>query len=88
MTTQEHFLRATKRAINEFGSGHRIAGLIVLLVVAIFGTMQWRHSHSDVAMLDSQQQASPAGDAPTPVEYFPAQYVNQATQPEKHIESF
>ena len=88
MTAHEHFLRATRRAINELSSGHRIAGLIVLLVVAIFGTMQWKHSHSDVATLDSPQQASPAGDAPTPVEYFPAQYVNQATKPEKHIESF
>jgi len=31
---------------------------------------------------------SPGSNVPTPVEYFPAQYVNQATQPEKHIESF
>ena len=88
MNTQEHLLRTTKGVIQEFGSGHRIAGAIVLVVVAVVGTMQWRHSHSDVATLDSAQQASPAGDASTPVEYFPAQYVNQATEPAKHIESF
>jgi hypothetical protein len=90
MTAQEHLLRATKRAVNEFGSGHRIAGLIVLLVVAIFGTMQWMHSGSNAATLDSAQQESPVGSAPTAVEYFPAQYVNQAqaTQPEKPSETF
>ena len=40
------------------------------------------------AALDPAQQVSPGSNVPAPVEYFPAQYVNQATQPEKHIESF
>ena len=88
MTTQEHFLRATKRAINEFGTSYRIAGLIVLVVVAIFGAAQWVHSDKSAAALDSSQQQVPAGNLQSRVEYFPAQYVNQATQPEKHIESF
>ena len=85
MIAQENFLRSTKRAINEFSTGHRIAGLIVLVVVAMLGTVQWMHAGS---ASDSAQQGSPASDAPAPFEYFPAQYVNQATQPEKHIESF
>lgn len=88
MTAQQYFLRATKRAINEFGTMHRIAGLIVLFVVAMFGAMQWMHSGSDAATFDSAQQESPGSNVPTPVEYFPAQYVNQATQPEKHIQAF
>ena len=88
MTTQEHFLRFTKRTIIEFGTGHRIAGLIVLVVVAMVGTMQWMHSGSSVAALDSAQPQAPADNAPASVPYFPAQYVNQATQAEKHIESF
>jgi len=88
MTTQEHFLRFTRRTINEFGTGHRIAGLIVLVVVAMLGTMQWMHSGSTAVALDSAQPQAPADNAPASVPYFPAQYVNQATQAEKHIESF
>ena len=87
MTTHEHFFRATKRAFNEFGASHRIGGLIVLFVVATFGAIQLMHSGSNTA-IDPAQQVSPGSDVPTPVEYLPAQYVNQATQPEKHIESF
>jgi len=88
MTTHEHFFRATKRAFNEFGASHRIGGLIVLFVVATFGAIQLMHSGSNTAAVDPAQQVSPGSDVPTPVEYFPAQYVNQATQAEKHIESF
>ena len=75
------------RATKEFGSGHRIAGLIVLVVVATLGSMQFIHPGSNAATLDSAQHQQ-ANDAPSTVEYFPAQYVNQATQPEKQIETF
>ena len=88
MTAHEHFLRTTKRAFNEFGISHRIGGLIVLFVVATFGAIQLMHSGSKAAALDSARQQAPAGNVQSQVEYFPAQYVNQATQPEKHIESF
>ena len=90
MIAHEHFFRATKRAMNEFGTSHRIAGLIVLFVVAIFGAAQWMHTGSSAATTDSAQAPAPAGNVQGQVEYFPAQYVNQATatQPEKHIESF
>ena len=88
MTTQEHFLRSTKRAINEFGTSHRIAGLIALFVVAMFGAAQWLHPGGSVATTDSVQQQTPPSHAQSQVEYFPAQYVNQATQLEKHIEAF
>ena len=84
MTTHELFLKTTKRTGKEFGPGHHIAGLIVLVVVATLGSLQLIHPGSSAA-LDFAQQAS---NAPAAVEYFPAQYVNQATQPEKQIETF
>ena len=86
VTGQEQISRTTRRAIKEFGSTHRIAGLIALVVVAAFGAMQWMHSGSSAAAPDSAQ--APAGNVPSQVEYFPAQYVNKATQAEKHIEAF
>jgi len=84
MTTHELFLKTTKRTGKEFGPGHHIAGLIVLVVVATLGSLQLIHPGSSAA-LDSAQQAN---NAPVAVKYFPAQYVNQATQPEKQIETF
>ena len=84
MTTHELFLKTTKRTGKEFGPGHHIAGLIVLVVVATLGSLQLIHPGSSAA-LDSAPQAN---NAPAAVEYFPAQYVNQATQPEKPIETF
>jgi len=68
MTTYEHFLAATKRAFNEFGTSHRSGGLIVLFVVATFGAIQLMHSGSDAAALDPAQQVSPGSNAPIPVE--------------------
>ena len=83
MTTHELFLKTTKRTGKEFGPGHHLAGLIVLVVVATLGSLQLIHPGS--ALDPAQQQAN---NAPAAVEYFPAQYVNQATQPEKPIETF
>lgn len=81
-------MTAHNRSTREFGSGHRIAGVIVLVVVATLGSMQLIHPGSNAAALDSAQQHQLANDAPATVEYFPARYVNQATQPEKQIETF
>ena len=88
MTAYDHFLRFTRRIIYEFSTGHRIAGLIVLVVVAMLGTVQWMHSGNSAAAVEQAQQQPHADNAPASVPYFPAQYVNQATQAEKHIESF
>ena len=85
MTTYELFLKSTKRTGKEFGPGHHIAGLIVLVVVATLGSLQLIHPGASAALDPAQQQAN---NAPVSVEYFPAQYVNQATQPEKQIETF
>jgi len=85
---QEHFLRSTKRTLKEFGHSHRIAGLFALFVVAMFGAAHWLYAGSSVATTDSAQQRPPADNMPASVPYFPAQYVNQATQAEKQIESF
>lgn len=81
-------MTAQNRSTKEFGSGHRIAGLIVLVVVATLGSMQLIHPGSSTAAFDPAQQRQQASDAPASVEYFPAQYVNQATQPERQIETF
>ena len=84
MTNHELFLKTTKRTGKEFGPGHHIAGLIVLVVIATLGSLQFIHPGSSAAF-DSAQQAN---NAPVAVEYFPAQYVNQATQPERQTETF
>jgi len=88
MATNEHSLGSSKRAIKEFGNSHRIVGLIALFVVAMFGVAHWLHAGSRAATTDSTPRQTPAGNVQSQVEYFPSQYVNQATQPEKHIESF
>ena len=86
MNAQEFFFRNTKRFFKEFGPGHHIAGLIVLAVVA-FGSLQFFHPGSNTAAFDFAQQQQ-SDNAPAPVEYFPAQFVNQATQPERQTETF
>lgn len=88
MTTQEFFFGNTKRFFKEFGPSHHIAGLVVLVVVATLGSMQFFHPGSNAAAFDFAQQPQLADSAPAPVEYFPAQFVNQATQPEKPIDTF
>ena len=88
MMAQEHFFSTTKRFIKEFGPRHRIVGVIALFVVAMFGAAHWLYAGSGVATTPSAQQRPQADNMPASVPYFPAQYVNQATQAEKHIESF
>ncbi|MEO8442312.1 MAG: hypothetical protein ABI547_07480 [Betaproteobacteria bacterium] len=88
MNAQNFFFANTKRYFKEFGPGHHIAGLIVLVVVATFGSLQFFHPGSHAATFDFAQQQQQANDAPVLFEYFPAQFVNQATQPEKPIETF
>ena len=88
MNAQEFFFRNTKRFFKEFGPGHHIAGFIVVVVFATLGSLQFFHTGSSATAFDFAQQRQQSDTAPAPVEYFPAQFVNQATQPEKHIESF
>lgn len=68
--------------------GHRIAALAVVLAVALFAAANWPKSN---------QPDSPSNPSPTLAEdpdssagfiYFPAQYVNQATEPTEHIQAF
>lgn len=77
-----------KRRLDEFGSAHRAAGLVAVVVLAIFGTLEWTHTHSAIGAIDFAQLTPTIGDQLPVAEYFPAKYVNQATLPEKHIESF
>ena len=69
-------------ASGKFTGGYVRSGPILV------GSGNPRAMQCNSAALDPAQQVSPSSNVPTPVEYFPAQYVNQATQPEKHIESF
>ena len=85
MTTHEFYLRTNKRSGKEFGPGHHLAGLIVLVVVASLGSLQLIHPGSNAAASAQRQQAN---DEPAAVEYFPAQYVNQAMHPERQTETF
>jgi hypothetical protein len=88
MNAQEFFFRNTKRFFKEFGPDHHIAGLIVLVVAATFGSLQFFHPGSNAAAFDFAQDRQQADNAPVLAEYFPAQFVNQATHPERQIETF
>ena len=88
MIAQQTFLETARRALDRFSTSHRIAGLIAVIVVAMFGAAQWVHSSRGDLSSDAAQSQGAAWNVQSHVEYFPAQYVNQATQPEKHIETF
>jgi len=87
MIAHQNFFETARRALDRFGTSHRIAGLIAVIVVAVFGAAQWVYSsRGDVPVAVAQRDGQP--DALPKVEYFPAQYVNRGVQPEKHIEGF
>jgi hypothetical protein len=63
--------------------------LLVIVAVAglgavIIGGAQW--THPDAGASQGAEQAD--GDATSAFEYFPAQYVNQGTTIEEHIQAF
>jgi hypothetical protein len=78
----------SSRTISEFSIGRRIAGSVVVFVALAFGAVPWVHSGNDGAAIEPAQQQSDVRNAVGQVEYFPAQYVNQAKQPEEHIQAF
>lgn len=87
MAAKIYLQRSAKRN-KESGTRHRIAGLVALAVVAIIGTMQWKHWPPNVASADPVQHAAVGGDALPVVEYFPGKYKNQAIEAEKPTDSF
>lgn len=88
MAAKPYLELSRKHIPKEFGRGHRIAGVVALIAVAIIGTTQWKHWPSSAATAEPAQQAIANGDSLPAVEYFPSKYQNQATQSEKHIEAF
>jgi hypothetical protein len=79
---------ASRNAINDFGVRHYTIGPIALLVALMVGAAQWAQSPSDAAAVETAQQESRVNNTAAPSEYFPAAYVNQATEREDHIEAF
>lgn len=64
----------SKQRLTEFSTGHRIAGLVALAVVALFGTVQWMQAgHEQTGDAQNEGRAVPP---PTPVEYYPTQVPN------------
>ena len=64
-----------KTRLAEFGTGHRLAGLLALAVVALFGTVQWMqvgHEQAGEVTPNGERAASTT----TPVDYYPAQVMN------------
>lgn len=62
-----------------------IVGPIVVFGALTLGAVQWVQSG---AALDPAQQKSEVSNAVGQFEYFSTQYVNQAKQPEEHIQAF
>ena len=73
---------------NTQSRSHRIVGPVVVFVALAFGAVQWVHSGRDGAAIDTAQQKAEVSTAVGQFEYFPAQHVNQAKQPEEHIQAF
>ena len=61
-----------------------IVGLAVLLAVGA----QWSQREPGTAQEAAVQLKPEAQAGPTTFDYFPAQYVNQATEVEEHIQAF
>lgn len=62
-TTSDH---KKKQTLAEFGTGHRLAGLLALAVVALFSTVQWMqlgHEQTGEAA-QSERRAAPATTLP------------------------
>jgi hypothetical protein len=88
MIAHQTVFQTVRRTVRGFAASHRIAALLLVVAVAIFGAAQWVYSsRGDVAIASSQGDAQGANSQPQ-VPYFPAQYVNQGLQPEKHVEGF
>ena len=60
-----------------------VIGLGVLLV----GGAQWSHRNASSSQQTAAQPAAAQAE-PAAIDYFPAQYLNQATEKEEHIQAF
>lgn len=78
----------SNQVINDFGVRIRLVGPIILLVALMLGTAHWAQSSGDAAANTPAQQESHLSNTAAQFEYFPAAYVNQATEREEHIQAF
>ena len=65
-----------------------IAAAVGLAVLLAGGASTLPQSDSDRANVTAEQPKAAAQAEPTTFDYFPAQYVNQATEAEEHIQAF
>lgn len=65
-----------------------IAAAVGLAVLLAGGASTLPQSGSDRANDAAEQPKAAAQAEPTTFDYFPAQYVNQATEAEEHIQAF
>ena len=72
------------RRLNEWSVGYRIAGPIFVFCVMSLGAARWLEPNVDAAAMPSMSEAA----TPATAEYVPAQYMNQATSIEAHIQAF
>lgn len=66
----------------------RVIAVVVGVAVLLTGGAQWSHRDAGTAQEVAVQPKAEAQAEPTTIDYFPAQYVNQATEAEEHIQAF
>ncbi len=69
-------------------AGHRIIALVVVLALASLAAAYGMRSDLAGSQSSMPIQATENPNASTESVYFPAQYVNQATEPTEHIQAF
>lgn len=66
----------------------QIIAAVVGLTVLLAGGAQWAQRGAGPAPQAAAQPKAAAQAEPAAIDYFPAQYVNQATEVEEHIQAF
>lgn len=66
----------------------RIIAAVVGLAVLLVGGAKWSQLDAEPAQEAAAQPKAEAQAGPATIDYFPAQYVNQAKEVEEHIQAF
>lgn len=69
-------------------AGGRGSAVIIVLIAVLLVAATWVTAKSDNAAVAPTVQGPQDGGAAAAFEYFPAQYTNQATTIEEHIQAF